>query len=114
MTGQPVWLIPLIALACRAGTAPSGVPEGPPDFRGTIAQIFEDSTYLIDDGSATACGFSVMRINAETTLWWPVGGRAEASDLRLGRRVSLWQRDEGEARCRTVDARAVVIEHVGP
>lgn len=100
----------LITLGCWGGTGPDAMPEGSPDFRGTITRILDDGGYLVDDGSGAACGFALVYVSAATDLRWRVGGRASTDDLRVGRRVSVWQSGEGQARCSTVEARAVVIE----
>ena len=109
MTKRLLVLVPIIVVACNTAAGPNALPEGPADFQGTIAQISVDG-YVVDDGSASACGFTRMRVSNTTELWWRVGGRARASDLRVGRAVSLWHDDAGSARCSTVQARAVVIE----
>jgi hypothetical protein len=113
MNTRPLWLLPWLLLACRTETGPNDVPDAPPAFRGTIAQIPQDSVFVIDDGSASACGFSIVRVNPATPLWWRVGGRAVVADLQIGRTVSLWS-DGAAARCRAVDASAVVIEQPRP
>ncbi len=100
----------VIGLGCRVASEPEALPDGRADFRGTITRVWEDGGYLVDDGSATACGFTLVYVSEATEIWWQTGARARADELQVGRRVSVWQSGGAEPRCSTLQARAVVLE----
>ena len=113
MTRQLILLAALtFAFGCRGSTSPDTPPEGAPDYRGRIVFIEDDGRYRVDDGSPDACGLAWMRVSDSTEIRWISGGQARAEHLRVGRRVSLWTfgDDPHGPRCRTTEARLVVIE----
>ena len=101
-----------LAFGCRGSTSPESLPEGAPDYRGRIVFLENDGRYRVDDGSPDACGLAWMRVSDSTEIRWFGGGQARAEHLQVGRRVSFWVfvDDPYGARCRTADARLVVIE----
>ncbi|MGH7615146.1 MAG: hypothetical protein ACREMW_14040 [Gemmatimonadales bacterium] len=110
MLSRYVWVGAFtIAVGCDSGTGPDAVP-GPADFRGTISRVWEDGGYLVDDGSATACGFALMYVSDATEIRWRNGAPTSPAELQVGRRISVWQSGSVDPRCSTLQARAVVIE----
>ena len=114
---RSVALLTSVIVACQGATAPNIAAEGPPDFRGVITFLTDHGRFRVDDGSATACGFSDVRVPESAEIRWRVGGRAPRTALRVGRHIAVWQPEAQRAvlsaRCHAIDAHLVVIENVG-
>jgi hypothetical protein len=96
-----------MTIACRGG---STSPEPPPAVQGPITFLEPDGRYRVDDGTATACGFAVVRVTDATEIRRRGGASATRAELAVGRRVAVWATHTVQRGCPTeVDALSVVI-----
>jgi hypothetical protein len=69
------------------------IPAEAPYLRGVITAI-DGAEVRIEENpaEATASAKAILRLTPETDILWRSGEHAEATDLRLGARVSAWTR----------------------